>query len=84
MRVVDAQVADNVRLLIILHRAVQALESRRLLALMPQMRQHRFLPLVQIMTAGTLVHVVALVVGVRGQPRMLARGSAPGPFDRIT
>lgn len=37
---VDAQVADNVRLLVVLHRAMRTLESRRLLALVPQMRQH--------------------------------------------
>lgn len=75
IRVVDAQVADDVRLLVILHRAMQALESRRLLALMPQVRQHRLLPLVQVAATGTLVHVVALVeeflVGARSRVRRL-------------
>lgn len=59
MRVVNAQMTSDVRLLIIPCRAILALESRRLLALITQMRHHRFFPLVQIVTTGTLEHAVS-------------------------
>lgn len=55
---VDPQVAYHVRLLVVLHRAVGALEPRWLLALIPQMGQHRFLPFVEITTTRALVHPV--------------------------
>lgn len=55
---VDTQVSDHMRLLVVLHRAVGTLESRRLPALVPQVRQHRLLPLVEVVAAGTLVHPV--------------------------
>lgn len=54
MRVMHAQVTYNMTLLIIFYRAIRALESRRLFALMAQMGEHRFLPLVQIATTRTL------------------------------
>lgn len=60
MRVMHAQVTYDMPLLIIFYRAIRALESWRLFALMAQMREHRFLPLVQIAATGTLVHVVSL------------------------
>lgn len=61
MRMVHTQVAYDVGLLIIFHRAMRTLESRRLFALVPQVCQHRLLPLVQIMATGTLEHAVSLV-----------------------
>lgn len=56
-----AQVSYDMPLLIIFYRAIRALESRRLFALMTQMREHRFLPLVQIAATGTLVQAVSLI-----------------------
>lgn len=53
-----AEMSYHVRLLVILHRAVRALETRWLLALIPQVRQHRFLPFVRIVTTRALVHLV--------------------------
>lgn len=51
----------NMNLLIVFYRAIRALESRRLLALMAQMREHRFLPLVQIAATGTLELAVSCI-----------------------
>jgi len=61
MRMMHAQVTHNVSLLIIFYRAIYAHESRRLFALMTQMREHRFLPLVQIAATRTLVQAVSLI-----------------------
>jgi len=61
MRVMHAQVTHDVSLLIIFYRAIYTHESRRLFALMTQMREHRFLPLVQITATGTLVQAVSLI-----------------------
>lgn len=55
---VNSQVAYHVRLLVVLHRAVGALEPGRLLALVPQMGEHRLLPLVEVATTRALVHPV--------------------------
>lgn len=60
MRVMHAQMTNDMCLLIIPCRAILALESRRLLALIAQMRQHRFFPLVQIVATRTLEHAVLL------------------------
>lgn len=60
MRVMHVQMTNDMRLLIILCRAILALESRRLLALITQMRQHRFFPFVLIVATRTLEHAVLL------------------------
>lgn len=56
---VHAEMSDHVRFLIILHRAMRTLEPRRLPALISQVRQHRFLPRVKIVTTRALVHPVS-------------------------
>lgn len=55
-----AQMTHDMRLLIIFYQAIRAFESRQLFALMTQMRQHRFLPLVLIAATGTLEQAVSL------------------------
>lgn len=60
MRVMHAQMTYDMSLLIIFYQAIRAFESRWLFALVAQMREHRFLPLVQIAATGTLVQVVSL------------------------
>lgn len=50
----------DMALLIIFSLAIRAFESRRLFAMVAQMREHRFLPLVQIAATGTLVQAISL------------------------
>ena len=72
---VNAQMPYHVRLLVVLHRAVRTLEAGRLPALITQMRQHRFLPFVEIVAARALVHPVP------PDDHELAAGTAVEPLD---
>lgn len=65
MRMVHAQMTHDMSLLIIFYRAIRAFESRWFFALMTQMREHRFLPLVHIAATGTLVQAVSLIAWIR-------------------
>lgn len=72
---VDAQMPYHVCLLVVRHRAVRTLEAGRLPALITQMRQHRFLPFVEIVAARALVHPVP------PDDHELAAGTAVEPLD---